>query len=135
MANPTFDSTALTSSAPHHRIGCREVRAYTEAVPGCNGLYVQPHGTGGRALAAAGLLTATGASATAARTAVMNAFRQREALADGATVATFTGTDGEDYDNCILQAYTHGVVRIARTGETEYTAYLPVHAQILQLVP
>jgi len=135
MANPTFDNTALTAAAAHNRIGCREARAYTEAVPGCNGLYAQPHGTGGRALAADGLLTATGASATAARAAVMNAFRQREALADGDTVATFTGTDGEDYDHCILQSYTHGAVQVAKTGDSTYTAYLPVHAQLLQLVP
>ena len=135
MANPTFSSTALTSEAAHCRIGSRRPRAYVQTLPGVNGLFVQTHGHGGRDLIVAGLLTGSGATPAAARNSAMAAFRQREALADGLTIATCTGTDGADYDNCLLQSYTHGKVRISRVAAANYVAYLPVRAQLLQLTP
>jgi len=135
MADPAFNGTDLTTEAAHTRVGSRRPRAYTETMPGVNGVFVQTHGYGRRDIAAEGLLTAQGASRELARNAVMTAFRQREQMADGATVATFTGTDGVDYPNCILQHYRHGRVRVAKTTASVYTAYLPVVAALIQLTP
>jgi hypothetical protein len=135
MPDPTFNGADLATEAAHTRVESRRPRAYIETMPGVNGAFVQMAGYGRRDIAIEGLLTAQGASAALARNAVMNAFRQREQLADGATVATFTGTDGCDYPNCILQRYSHGRVRIARTTASVYTAYLAVHAALTQLTP
>ena len=135
MASPTFNGTALVTDAAHARIGSRRVRAYTETLPGVNGAFVQTHGYGGREIVAEGLLTAQGASAALARNAVMDAFRQREQLTDGVTVATFTGTDGCEYPNCILQRYDHGRLRVAQAAASVYTAYLDVRATLTQLTP
>jgi len=135
MANPTFSNTALTSEAAHCQIGSRRGRAYVETLPGVDGLFVQTCGYGGRDLLVTGLLTGTGYSPVTARNNVMTAFRQREALADGRTIATCTGTDGNDYDNCLLQSYTHGRVSISRVAAANYIAQVHVRAQLLQLTP
>ncbi len=135
MANPTFNGIALTTAAAYSRAGSRRVRIHTETVPGCDGLHVQTHGHAGRSLLAGGLLTASGATAASARDAVMTAFAQREALADGATIAGHVATDGQTYANCMLQSITHGPVRIAATSAVTFMAYLPVEARLLQLTP
>jgi len=135
MANPTFNGTALTTQAARNQIGCRQVRAQTETLPGVNGLFVQPHGFAGRPIVVTGLLAATAASAALARNAVMDAFRAREQLADGEIVAAFVGTDGCTYANCLLQSYTHAAVQVSRQGPDSFAAYLPVAARLLQLTP
>lgn len=135
MANPTFNGTALTTDAAHTCIGSRQPRAYTETMPGVNGAFVQTHGYGPRDIGAEGLLTAQGASAALARNAVAEAVRQRAQLADGDTVATFTGTDNCDYPNCILQRYRHGRIRIVQTTPSVFTAYVAVRADLTQLTP
>lgn len=135
MADPTFNGAALTTAAGRNRIGSREVRVYTETLPGVNGLFAQTHGYGGREIEVTGLLTGSAAAAALAVAAVMDAFRQRERLADGATVAAFTGTDGWAYANCLLTAYEHGRVRIAHNAPGSYTAYLPIRARLKQLTP
>jgi hypothetical protein len=135
MANPTFNGAALTSDAARNQIGSRQVRANTETLPGVDGLFVQPHGFAGRPISVTGLLAATGVSAALARTAVMDAFRTREQLADGATVAAFVGTDGCTYSNCLLQSYTHAAIQVSQQGAGNFAAYLPVAARLLQLTP
>ncbi|NLF32502.1 MAG: hypothetical protein GX591_16625 [Planctomycetes bacterium] len=134
MAEPMFDGVILTTDAGRTILGCRRSRAYVETMPGVNGAYVQACGYGPRPLAAEGLLAAQGSTAASARGAVMELFRQRERLADGSTLATFAGTDGHLYANCLLQRYAHGPLRIARGGGT-FTAYLPVRADLLQVTP
>ncbi|MFW6145740.1 MAG: hypothetical protein ACOC7R_00235 [Planctomycetota bacterium] len=134
MAEPMFDGVTLTSDAGRVVVGCRRSRTYTETMPGVNGAYVQPCGYGPRPLAAEGLLAAQSTTAAGARAAVMELFRQRERRADGATLGTFVATDGHLYANCLLQAYAHGRLRIARAGES-LVAYLPVRAVLLQVTP
>jgi len=134
MAEPRFDGITLTSDAGRVFIGCRGNRTYTETMPGVNGAFVQTCGYGSRPLSAEGLLAVQSTTAAGARAAVMELFRQRERLADGATLATFVGTDGHTYANCLLQHYAHGTLRIAPAGEA-FIAYLPVRAALLQVTP
>ncbi len=135
MADPKFNGVTLTSEASSNRIGSPQTRVYTETMPGLNGLFAQPHGIGGRDIEVEGLLTGFGAAAALARNAALAACRQRQQLADGATVATFTGVDGCAYSNCLLIQYAHGPVRVARLGSGSYAAYLPVRARLRQLTP
>jgi hypothetical protein len=134
MANPSFNATDLTTDAAHNRIGSRQVRSYDETLPGANGLYTQMHGTGGRGIQVAGILSAAGASASAARDALFTAFRAKEALCDGATIGDYIGTDGDTYEYCRIQSYTHGAVTVS-VQDSSYKAYTRVSATIIQLVP
>ena len=135
MANPTFDSTDLATRAGRCAIGSRRTRAYAETMPGVDGLYVQTHGHGGRAIGVTGMLSVVGTTPGMAHNGVMREFRIVEALADGRTVATLIGTGGHEYTNCLRQSYTHDAVRISSAGATSCTAYLPVRAQLLQWTP
>ncbi len=134
MSEPLFDGVPLTSAAGRVSVGSRRNRTYTETMPGVNGAYVQSCGYGPRPLMATGLLAAQSATAAGARTTVMEMFRQRERLVDGARMGTFIATDGHGYANCFVQQLTHGRLRIGRSGDA-YVAYLPVRAMLLQVTP
>ena len=135
MATPTFNGTDLTTDAEKNVIGPRQARIFIETIPGANGTYMQGHGTGARPLGASGLLSATGASGTLARNALMTAFRAKEALIDGVTIAAFVGTDGNSYSNCVLQTYNQTSPITIATDPAGFKAFMGVSATLIQLVP
>ncbi len=132
---PTFDSADLVSRAVRDEPGSPDLRVRAEAMPGTDGLFVQLHGTAGREIVARGLLTAQGATAAEAHHALKTLLLTRQAQADGTTVATYVGTDGTTYANCLLKSYeaTDGI-RIS-PAESGYQALAFVEARIDQLTP
>ena len=136
MANPSFNSIDLTTDAPHNAIGPRQVRVFDETIPGANGMFRQGHGTGGRPIAVAGRISATGNTATLAMQAAYTLFRAKEStLLTGTAIADYVGTDGNTYTSCGMQSYRPaGPVEIA-TDPAGFKAYLPITATLRQLVP
>jgi hypothetical protein len=135
MSIPTFNGTALCSAAAVETVGSPQVRLQMESLPGVDGQYVQTHGQGGRTIEVRGVLTAAGAAPAAAHENLKALLRARQALADGATVATYVGTDAATYANCVLTSYEPAApVHVSHSGDS-YEALLHVTAQLRQLTP
>lgn len=134
MSIPTFNSTELVSRAGRDFPGGVKVRFRAETLPGVDGQYVQLNGNGGREIIVRGVLEVSGDSPESANQALKSALRSKQALADGATVASYVGTDGSTYANCLLTDYKPaGDVQIS-PGESNYQALVFVEARMLQLV-
>jgi len=135
MPTPTFNGSALCTAGARDAPGGPEPRIHAETMPGLDGRFVQPHGRGARRIAVRGVLQAAGSTPAAAHQNLKAALRARQALVDGATVATYVGTDGHSYAHCMLTAYEPaGEASISPAGPP-YTATLPVTATVAQLTP
>jgi hypothetical protein len=135
MSNPTFNDIDLVALAGRTQLGSRQSRAITETMPGVDGLFVQPLGAAGRRIEVSGLLYETAFTPADARANALAAFRQREVLADGRTIADFIDADGASYANCMVMRVSHGPMRIVRPVAGVFAAYLPVTIELLQLTP
>lgn len=135
MAIPTFNGQSLFSKAAADLPGAIKVRVHTETMPGVDGEFVQPHGTGARQIAATGWLEGSGATPAAAHQALKTAIRTAQALADGQTVATYVGTDGHSYETCLLVSYEPQAEAQTSAGGGSYRAVVPVEATLRQVVP
>ena len=135
MSTPTFNGTGLITRAPRDLPGSPELRLRAESLPGVDGQYVQPHGVAARRIVVRGILQATGASAQEAHSDVKSILRGRQDLADGATVATYVGTDGTQYANCVVASVEPTGEATVSSGDDEYHAFLPVEIHILQVTP
>ena len=136
MPLPTFDSVALLSRAARDLPSCQRVRVRGETLPGVNGQFVQPHGTAEREIVVRGVLEAAGASAAEAHQALKSELRGRQALADGATIAEYVGTDGSQYSNCMLTSYeATEEAKVSRLSQSSFKAFVPIEARILHLTP
>ena len=136
MSNPTFDSTDLTTKAPHCRIGTPQARAYTETMPGVNGMFAQLHGQGGRRIMVTGILIGDAqATAALALEDLMDEIRTLQDMADGATVEDFDGTDGEPYENCLLMGYNYARIHMTMPTTTTYQAMTRISADLINLTP
>ncbi|MFW6061845.1 MAG: hypothetical protein ACOC93_03460 [Planctomycetota bacterium] len=135
MPIPQFNSMELFSAAARELPESPRLRTYLETLPGADGVYVQPHGTAERVIRCSGLLSGSNNSAWLAQAALKSHLRDRQALADGATVADFVGVDDHRYADCLLQSYTPvGTVQVSRNSDSSYTAYVRCVATLLQLV-
>lgn len=135
MSIPTFNSTPLCSRAAADLPLSAKVRLYMETLPGVDGQFVQTHGRGGRQIEVHGALLATGSTPAAAHQNLKLLLRQKQALADGATVATYVGTDSGSYPNCVLLSYQPaGTVQVSPCG-ANYTAVMLIKALVVQLTP
>lgn len=130
MANPTFNGVQLCTQA-RETIGCPQVRSYMEMLPGANGAYVQPHGTGPRQIVVEGVLSADGASVSGAVDALKTGLRAIQSDADGQTVAAYSGADGNNYAHCMLMSYEAS----GKPWFKGLTAYYFVRAVLVELDP
>ena len=112
-----------------------DVRVRTETLPGVDGEYVQPHGTAGRDITTDGWLEASGNTPALAHAALKTLLRARQDAADGATVATYVGTDGHDYDNCVLISCAPQAAVETTAGGGTFRAVVPVKAVFRQVAP
>ena len=135
MPTPTFNGTGLITRAPRDFPGSPELRLRAESLPGVDGQYVQPHGVAGRRIVVRGLLQATAASAQEAHAGLKSILRAKQGLADGATVATYVGTDGREYPNCIVNSVEPTGEATVSPDDEEYQAFLPVEIHIVQVTP
>lgn len=136
MANPRFAGVELVSAAGQETVGPPQVRARTETMPGVDGLFVQPHGVGGRTIAVHGVLEAAAATAAGAHAALQAALRARQTLCDGRTVAGYVGPDGATYGNCLVLEYEpEGFSHVESNGDGTFTARAFIKAALRQLVP
>ena len=136
MANPTFNTTALTTDAPREIIGGIRPRVYTESLPGVDGEFAQPHGTGARDILVQGVLKSSSqATAALAHSTLKTTLRTKQDLVDGATVAAYVGTDENSYANCVLLAYQQtGRIQVSKQG-SNFFGYVGVMARIRHLAP
>ncbi len=135
MSIPTFNAVSLCSAAAVETIATPDVRLATETLPGADGEYVQLHGQAGRDIEVRGVLYALGATPTSAHQTLKALLRQKQALADGATFASYVGTDGNSYANCVLTSYAPpSAAQVSRSG-AQYKALLHVTAELRQLTP
>lgn len=135
MSVPTYNSTPLVSRAGRDLPSAPHVRVKAETLPGVNGQFVQLYGTGGRTIVVRGVLEASGQSPAQAHQAVKSALRARQNLADGTTVATYIGTDGSQYANCILETFeAAGEIHVS-PGAGNYKGSVLIEARILHLTP
>ena len=135
MPIPTFNGVELASGAVRDLPGCPAVRMLAETLPGIDGQFVQTHGKGAREIVVRGVLSTGGGTPAAAHQTLKLALRDKQTLADGATVATYVGTDGAQYTNCVLTAYEPaGEVQLASGGSGSQAA-LPVEIHIVHLTP
>ena len=137
MANPTFNSTDLTTDAPQEVIGGIRPRIYTETMPGADGEYAQVHGPAGRDIIVRGILKSSAQnSAALAHSTLKTTLRTKQALADGVTVAAYVGTDENSYSNCLLLSYDQaGPIRVGLLGTNQYIGYMTIVARIRHLAP
>jgi len=135
MAIPTFNGESLFSRAAADMPGKIDVRVRTETMPGVDGEFVQPHGTGARQITATGWLEGAGATPAVAHQALKAAVRTKQALADGQTVATYVGTDGHSYQKCLLVSYELQAGVRTSAGGGSYRAIVPVEVVLRQVVP
>ena len=105
MSLPSFHATTLFTHAPVSLPGSIEPRLFFETLPGVDGEFVQTHGHAGKTWQLRGILRATGNTAALALLAFRAALVARQALADGATVGTFTDNEGSSHTNCIVLRY------------------------------
>ena len=135
MSNPTFNGVSLCSAAAAETVHAPEARLEIELLPGVDGQYVQTHGHGGRKIEVRGVLTAAGGTPGGAHQNLKALLRAKQALADGATVATYVGTDAANYGYCVLTSYLPAApVHVSPAGAT-YEALLHVTATLHQLTP
>ena len=134
MSNPQFNGTELVTKAGRDLPSSVAARYYAETMPGLDGLFVQPHGAAGRRIAIHGVLQASGESPAAAHQALKGLLRARQELVDGRTVATYVGSDGHDYANCMLVSYEPAGEVIVSSAGSSYTATIRVTAMVIQLV-
>ena len=135
MSIPTFNGTPLCSAAAAETVGSPQVRLQIESLPGVDGQFVQTHGHGARKIEVRGVLTALGATPAGAHQNLKALLRAKQALADGATVATYVGTDAAAYANCVLTSYEPTApVHVCPSG-SQYKALLHVTAELRQLTP
>ena len=135
MSAPTFNSTPLVSRAGRDLPASPRVRVKAETMPGVNGQFVQLGGTGERTIIVRGVLEASGQSPAEAHQAVKSALRAKQGLADGMTVATYVGTDGSQYANCLLEAFeATGDIHVSPSGGN-YTGSVLIEARIMHLTP
>jgi len=135
MALPTFNGSPLFSKSASDLPGAVDVRIQTETLPGVDGEYVQPHGNAGRDIIANGWLEASGNTPALAHAALKTLLRARQNAADGATVATYVGTDGHDYDNCLLLSYAPTATVETTAGGGTFRAVVPIRAVFRQVAP
>ena len=137
MANPTFNSTDLTTDAPREIIGGIRVRAYLESLPGVDGEYAQPHGTSGRDIIVQGVLKSSSQTTAAlAHSTLKTTLRTKQDLVDGATVAAYVGTDENSYSNCMLLSYEPmGPIQVSRAGASSFFGFVVVLARVRDLAP
>jgi len=136
MSIPTFASISLCSRAAREEIAAPDVRAQIEHMPGVDGQFVQPHGSGGRDIRVTGVLEANGASATAAHQALNTSLRSLQMLADGMSVGTYVGTDGASYPECmVLWIRPTGSVHVGGEGTAAFRAAVTVESLLRQLSP
>ena len=135
MSVPTFNSTPLVSRAGRDLPSCPRVRVKAETMPGVNGQFVQLSGTGGRTIIVRGLLEASGQSPAEAHQAAKSALRAKQNIADGTTVATYVGTDGSHYANCLLEAFEATDDIHVSPGDGNYTGSVLIEARIVHLTP
>ncbi len=134
MSNPQFNGTELVTRAGRDLPGGVAARYYAETMPGVDGLFVQTHGTAGRRIAVRGILQASGETPSAAHQALKTLLRARQALADGRTVASYVGSDGHSYSNCMLVSYEPAGEVVVSSAGPLYTATMLVAAVVLQLL-
>ena len=134
MAIPTFAGTALVSAAAQEVLGPPDVRLHMETMPGVDGLYVQGHGVGGRKIAVVGVLAETSTTAALAHEDLKAALRMKQSLCDGRTVASYVGTDGAAYPNCLVIDYQpKGASHVEDNGDGTFTARVFVNTTLQQL--
>ena len=137
MANPTFDTTALTTVAPRVHMGQPAPRVYAERMPSVAGEFVQTHGWGGRNWTVTGVLHATTKTTRALALAEIKlAVQTVHAKADGLTVGTFLDADGtSSYTNCMLRQYEQASpFRVIGSG-TAWIGKCHIHAVVWELAP
>ncbi len=135
MSIPTFNATALVSGAARDLPGSPEVRLHAEMLPGVNGRYVQRHGTGGRKITVRGVLEASGADPATAHQNLKTSLRAKQNLANGNTLASYVGTDGQTYTNCMLTEYKATADVQVSPAASGHRALVFVEATILELTP
>ena len=135
MSIPTFNSVALCSAAARDEPGPIDIRAQLETMPGADGQFVQCHGNGGRDIRVTGILEGSGDTPAESNQTLKAAMRTIQVLADGATVATYVGTDGSSYSFCVLTAYRAAGPVHVRKDVAGYTAIIPIGAVIRHLTP
>lgn len=137
MANPTWtpaggSPVALTSAAARDMPDPPDVRVFRESLPGVDGEFAQGNGRGGRDVRFAGVLRASGGSASAAASQLKSDIRSRQALATGAGLGTYVGEDAHSYANCVFLSFGAGPPRIEKRGGTYY-AHSRVSGTVRQL--
>ncbi|MCE5280085.1 MAG: hypothetical protein ABFD92_09195 [Planctomycetaceae bacterium] len=133
MSAPTFNNQPLCTHAAREFLSAPGVRVHAETMPGLDGEFIQCHGRGGRDIRVTGVLEVAGATAAGAHQALKNALRGVQSLADGMTVATYIGTDGSEYPDCMLQAYAPAdAVEVCGNPAGFYRAVVCVEATIHQ---
>jgi len=136
MANPSFNGTDLFTEGAQEFLGSPTARMYIETMPGADGEFVQPHGTGGRTIMVRGILSVTGeASAADADAALVTALSTVHALVDGRTVGDYIGTDGTTRGDCMLMSYEVAGNRIVTPEGATYGCLVFAQATIRELTP
>ncbi len=111
MSTSQFKSESLCTRGGVEVIGSPSARVYLETMPGVDGEFAQPHGISGRTIVVRGELTAAASTASAAHEALKVLIRSRQSLVG--QFGAYVGTDGHQYDNCVLKGYNAGPIRIA----------------------
>jgi hypothetical protein len=131
MSNPTFDSVALTSAAAVERVGSPRARTYREDVPDVRGEFLQVAPPGGRDIDVAGLYagaacTLPGDAHAALKAALLNL---QSKVCTG--LATYVGTDGRAYPDCLLLAHGQvGPVEVVPAPGAQFQAACRVKATV-----
>jgi hypothetical protein len=134
MPTPTFNETRLVSRAAQEALGSPQVRLQLDTLPGVHGRYAQLHGTSGREIVVRGVLHASSPSPAEANAGIKAALRSKQALADGATVGDYVGTDGVTYRHCVVTDYRATGEVLLSPGAGVCDAMIPVEARLSQLV-
>ena len=137
MSKPIWDSAgsnkALADTGYATMIGSPDPRVMTHGIPGVNGVAVGLFGTGPRYITGSGYLD--GAANATVLTAIANVksdLGDLQALC-GASVATYTDTDGATYAYCVLLSVEPAGPAVPHIeGVTGYVARIPVRFVILQ---
>ena len=133
---PTFNSTALCTSAARDEVLCPDVRIHARTMPGVDGQFIQDHGYGGRDIRVTGVLEGADDTPAESDQALKSAVRTIQSLADGSTIATYVGTDGHSYDYCVLIDYRIvESVGIRKNAGGGYTSAVLIQALIRHLRP
>lgn len=131
MSNPKFDNVFLVTDAAAERLGGPEPRTYREDVPDVRGEFLQIAPPGGRDIDIVGLLAGAACTLPADAHAAL-----KTALLDlqdkvCRRVATYVGTDGRVYANCMLFGYDQaGTVKITPAAGGKFQAVCRVKATV-----